>query len=163
MLASRSITNVPESAIAEMKEKLCHVALDYSKEVASTDSSNVSYTLPDGTNISLHDERIAALEAFFNPGVCDQCGVDPPAASVGIQEAIHDCIYRLDPEVRKKLWETLVLAGGSTLASGLATRKYAPWIGGSIAASLDSFNQNMWISLNEYNEFGSSVLHRRLY
>jgi len=186
MLASRSINNVPLSAIAEMKEKLCHVALDYSKEIASSDSSNVSYQLPDGTNISLHDERIAALEAFFNPGVCDQCGVEPPPASVGIQEVIHDCIYRLDPEVRKKLWETLVLAGGSTLASGfverlerelpsvvpqgctmgitsLATRKYAPWIGGSIAASLESFNQHMWISLTEYNEFGNSVLHRRLY
>lgn len=37
-------------------------------------------------------------------------------------QVIHDCIYRLDPEVRKKLWETLVLAGGSTLASGFVER-----------------------------------------
>eukprot|EP00656_Telonema_subtile_P028553 TRINITY_DN3105_c0_g1_i5.p1 TRINITY_DN3105_c0_g1~~TRINITY_DN3105_c0_g1_i5.p1 ORF type:complete len:243 (-),score=81.74 TRINITY_DN3105_c0_g1_i5:229-957(-) len=186
LLKANASIELPLSAVNEMKEKLCRVALDYSKEVGSSENAQVNYQLPDGSVISLQDERLAALECMFNPGMCDQFGVDPPLAATGIQEAIGESLYRLDAEVRKKLWESLVIAGGCTLATGfvarlerelpsvvpqgctmevvaLGTRKYAPWIGGSIAASLDTFNEQMWITLNEYNECGSSVLHRRLY
>jgi len=184
LIKTNSNVDLPMSAVNEIKERMCCVAVDYSKELSS--SENISYQLPDGSSISLQDERVAALECLFNPSVCDQCGVDPPASATGIQEAIGESLYRLDAELRKKLWDSLVLAGGSTMATGfvqrlerelpsvvpqgctmeviaLGTRKYAPWIGGSIAASLDSFNQQMWITLNEYNECGASVLHRRLY
>lgn len=186
LLTNRSVLNMPDAAISEMKEKLCHVALDYSKEAAAADGNSVSYQLPDGRSITLHDERLAVLECMFNPSVCDMCGVDAPQAASGVQEAIGESLYRVDAEVRKKLWDSVVLAGGSTLGSGFverlerelpsvvpqgctmsvvapATRKYSPWIGGSIQASLDTFNEQMWITLNEYNEYGSSVLHRRLY
>jgi actin len=38
-------------------------------------------------------------------------------------------------------------------------RKYSVWIGGSILASLSTF-QNMWISKQEYDESGSGIVHR---
>ncbi len=38
-------------------------------------------------------------------------------------------------------------------------RKYSVWIGGSILSSLSTFQQ-MWISKQEYAEYGSSVVHR---
>ena len=41
-------------------------------------------------------------------------------------------------------------------------RKYSVWIGGSILASLSTFQQ-MWISKQEYDESGPSVVHRKCF
>ena len=41
-------------------------------------------------------------------------------------------------------------------------RKYSAWIGGSILASSSSF-ENMWISKEEYNECGPSIVHRKCF
>ena len=41
-------------------------------------------------------------------------------------------------------------------------RKYSVWIGGSILASLTTFQQ-MWITRNEYNESGPSIVHRKCF
>jgi actin beta/gamma 1 len=41
-------------------------------------------------------------------------------------------------------------------------RKFSVWIGGSILASLSSF-QAMWISKQDYNEFGPSIVHRKCF
>ena len=39
-------------------------------------------------------------------------------------------------------------------------RAYMVWIGGSILASLSTFQQ-MWISKKEYDEYGPSIVHRK--
>ncbi|CAF4398301.1 unnamed protein product [Adineta steineri] len=39
-------------------------------------------------------------------------------------------------------------------------RGYSAWIGGSILASLSTF-QAMWISKEEYDESGPSIVHRK--
>jgi actin-related protein len=39
-------------------------------------------------------------------------------------------------------------------------RKYSVWIGGSILASLSTFQQ-MWVSKQEYDESGPSIVHRK--
>lgn len=41
-------------------------------------------------------------------------------------------------------------------------RKYSVWIGGSILASLSTFQQ-MWISAAEYQELGPSIVHRKCF
>jgi actin-related protein len=41
-------------------------------------------------------------------------------------------------------------------------RKYSVWIGGSILASLSTFQQ-MWISKEEYDESGPSIVHRNCF
>jgi len=41
-------------------------------------------------------------------------------------------------------------------------RKYSIWIGGSILASLSTFQQ-MWISKQEYDESGPSIVHRKCF
>jgi len=41
-------------------------------------------------------------------------------------------------------------------------RKYSCWIGGSILASLSTFQQ-MWISKAEYDESGPSIVHRKCF
>ena len=41
-------------------------------------------------------------------------------------------------------------------------RKYSVWIGGSILASLSTF-QNLWCSKQEYDESGPGIVHRSMY
>ena len=41
-------------------------------------------------------------------------------------------------------------------------RKYSVWIGGSILASLSTFQQ-MWIAKSEYDESGPSIVHRKCF
>lgn len=41
-------------------------------------------------------------------------------------------------------------------------RKYSVWIGGSILASLSTF-QNLWVSKQEYDESGPAIVHRSKY
>ena len=42
-------------------------------------------------------------------------------------------------------------------------RKYAAWIGGSILASLPCCWYSMWISKQEYDESGPSIVHRKCF
>ena len=37
-------------------------------------------------------------------------------------------------------------------------RKFSVWIGGSILSSLPSF-QNMWITKQQYEEYGANIIH----
>ena len=41
-------------------------------------------------------------------------------------------------------------------------RKFSVWIGGSILASLSTFQQ-MWISKQEYDECGPAIVHRKCF
>ena len=83
------------------------------------------------------------------------------------------------------LYANTVLSGGSTMYPGIADRmqkeitamapstmkikiiapperKYSVWIGGSILASLSTF-QEMWISKQEYDECGPGIVHRKCF
>ncbi len=39
-------------------------------------------------------------------------------------------------------------------------RKYAVWIGGSVLASLKTFNEQ-WITRDQYEEEGARIVHRK--
>jgi len=96
--------------------------------------------------------------------------------SVGVHETTYNSIMKCDVDIRKDLYGNTVLSGGSTMFPGIADRmqkeltalapstmkikiiapperKYSVWIGGSILASLSTFQQ-MWISKEEYDESG---------
>jgi actin-related protein len=105
--------------------------------------------------------------------------------AVGIHETTYNSIMKCDIDIRKDLYANTVLSGGSTLYAGIADRmqkeltelapntmkikiiapperKYSVWIGGSILASLATFQQ-MWISKTEYDESGPSIVHRKCF
>lgn len=55
----------------------------------------------------------------------------------------------------------------SSLTHGAKTKVIAPperkhwgWVGGSIVASMSTF-QNLWVTAEEYEEVGPSVVHRK--
>merc|ERR1712080_111456 len=106
----------------------------------------------------------------------------PPS---GVHETTYNSIMKCDVDIRKDLYGNTVLSGGTTMYPGIndrmqkeitqlapssmkikivapPERKYSVWIGGSILASLSTFQQ-MWISKQEYDESGPSIVHRKCF
>jgi len=166
----------------DLKEKFCQVALDFEEETrssnASSSSSSSTYSLPDGQTISI--SMFQCAEALFKPSLVD---LEMP----GIHELTYSSVMKCDVDMRvKDLLGNLVVSGGSTMFPGFPermqkeltalapptaktgkvkiiappVRKFSVWMGGSILASLSTFQQ-MWISKAEYEESGPSIIHQK--
>ncbi|GAB1316090.1 Beta-actin [Madurella fahalii] len=167
--------------ICGIKENVCYVALDIDEAIKSVSQGSNSrdfYQLPDGRVIDVSKERFLTPEVLFQPSII---GVN----SYGIHEAISDSIPKCDRDIQRDLWGNVVMSGGNTLYPGICDRvlrelsalaprdmkikivgnperKYQAWIGGSIVASLSTFG-NIWVSKEDYDESGPSVVQRKCF
>jgi len=174
-------TSAEREIVRDMKEKLCYVALNFDEEMAKFENnSNLTkqYELPDGNVVKVGDPRIRGPEVLFQPQFIGK-------EADGIHKLTFDSIQKCDIDIRKDLYTNVVLSGGTTMFKGISERlekeikalappnvkvkivspperKYSVWIGGSILSSLSTF-QDMWITKEEYDESGPSIVHRKCF
>uniref|UniRef100_A0A1I7RI42 Actin n=2 Tax=Bursaphelenchus xylophilus TaxID=6326 RepID=A0A1I7RI42_BURXY len=141
--------------VREMKESICQV-LPYHSNITKEDPVK-SYTMADGQTIRVGNARFQAPEVLFRPEIIglEYCG---------LAQCINNSISMSDTELRKELYNNILLSGGSTLFPGFGervlheVRKHIPadlkvrisapqerihstWTGGSILATLDTFRK----------------------
>jgi actin-related protein len=173
-------TSAEREIVRDIKEKLSYIALDYETEKLTAIKTNIierNYELPDGQILRIGSERFRAPEVLFKPSLIglEACGIDT---------TIYSSIMRCDVDIRRELFGN-ILSGGSTLFSNLherlqkeivqmipssikmkilapPQRKYSVWIGGSILSALSTF-QHLWLSKEDYDEWGPAIIHRRCF
>jgi actin-related protein len=175
------VSSAEREIVRDIKEQLGYVALDYNaelKKASQTNDCEKTYELPDGHIITVGDARFRCGELLFQPSFI---GSEAP----GIHDTTYQSIMKCEVDLRRELFANVVLSGGTTMLSGLAQRlsseltalapsamkikvaapperKYSVWMGGSILASLTTF-QNMWISKQEYEDAGPTIVHRKCF
>ncbi|CAH0038225.1 unnamed protein product [Clonostachys rhizophaga] len=166
----------------KVKEEYCYVAQDFRRELQLAQGGTLtetSYKLVDGKSITVGRERFMTPEALFHPHLMGMNN------EMGIQHLTLGAVLKSDTSLQDRLYENIVLAGGSTLFPGiqdrmhtemtglapssskvnvvaLPERNHASWIGGSMVASLSTF-QKMCVLYEEYDEVGPTIVLRRFF
>lgn len=174
-------TPAERDIVDDIKENLTYIAPDFEDELKKAETSSDlerNYVLPDGNAVTIGNERFICAEPLFKPSLLSY-------EQNGIHEIVNNSIMHCDIDLRKDLYGNIVLSGGSSMFPGIdermtkeivilapaankikvvanPERRYSTWIGGSILASLSTF-QPMWITKAEYEESGPSIVHRKCF
>uniref|UniRef100_A0A8C3AYV6 Actin-like 6A n=1 Tax=Cyclopterus lumpus TaxID=8103 RepID=A0A8C3AYV6_CYCLU len=154
----------------------------YDEQVAAQ-MPTVHYELPNGYNCDFGAERLKIPEGLFDPSNAKGLSGN---TMLGVGHVVTTSVGMCDIDIRPGLYGSVVVTGGNTLIQGFTDRlnrelsqktppsmrlkliannttverRFSAWIGGSILASLGTFQQ-MWISKQEYEEGGKQCVDRK--
>uniref|UniRef100_A0A8C7XKP4 Actin-like 6A n=1 Tax=Oryzias sinensis TaxID=183150 RepID=A0A8C7XKP4_9TELE len=154
----------------------------YDEQVAAQ-MPTMHYELPNGYNCDFGAERLKIPEGLFDPSNAKGLSGN---TMLGVGHVVTTSVGMCDIDIRPGLYGSVVVTGGNTLIQGFTDRlnrelsqktppsmrlkliansttverRFSAWIGGSILASLGTFQQ-MWISKQEYEEGGKQCVDRK--
>ena len=165
--------------INDIKENFCYLEINkrnLNDNKQSFHTKTIPYYLPDGSCISIGEERIIAPEMLFYP---EYIGKE----YLGFADMIMSSIDKIDVDLKKNSYENIWLSGGNTSFKELKEKlvdelknkldrkiginvyeneKIKPqhrcWVGGNIISILEIFKK-MWVTRNDWNEKGSEIVH----
>lgn len=161
--------------VREIKEQCCRLQ---SAPLKDDMSGEVIHTLPDGSKIEIGPANYRAPEILFRPDLIgEECE--------SVSQCVANAIFKCDVDLRKTLYQNIVLSGGSTMFKGFGDRllnemkrlapkdvkvrilapqerMYSTWIGGSILASLDTFRK-IWVTKQQYETMGKGIIARKTF
>ena len=130
--------------------------------------------MPDGQILQIGTQRFRCAEYLFNPKM-------DGSEYAGIHVLTYQSILASDVDIRKSLYENIILSGGTTMLKNFPERleremkflspaainpkvyasperKYMVWCGGATAANISVFTEK-WIEKKEYEEVGKEIVH----
>ncbi|KAJ3314868.1 Actin-like 6A [Boothiomyces sp. JEL0838] len=168
--------------VHEFKESVCQVAETAFNERELRKKPVKNFEFPTGFNNLYSLDRFKLTEALFQPSFI--INATPNAIPPTIPQLISQSVSACEVELQPILHSNAVLSGANSLlpgfsdrvynelhrlspggrikvqaAGGSSERRFGPWIGGSIMASMSSFHQ-LWISKSQYEEMGVGVEKR---
>ncbi|NWU01437.1 ACL10 protein, partial [Urocynchramus pylzowi] len=167
-----------KQALTQLKEQCCYVSLDYEGDLRDKGCHHPArFQTPDGHWITLGKERFCCPEPLFRPELLQH-------SCPGLPQLAGQSLHTVPEHARRLLLGNIVLSGGSSMFPGFPERMClelnllfqgagvhvqvlanpkrgtAAWAGGSMAASLSSF-QHAWMTKGEYQEHGAEYVHTK--
>ena len=173
--------------VKKIKEEICFTVVGSSSNNPLSNISNLelgnknksesanTYNLPDGNAIKIGEEKSLAPEILFNPSIIG-------SEHSSFQEMIVTSINKVDIDLRKNLFNNILISGGNTLFKGIQekfhteikylspknmkVRIHSPgnrllscWTGGNVISTLEIFKK-MWVTKDDWGEKGNkSIIH----
>lgn len=192
MLSERGINfnfSDPNKTITDIKERYGYISLEYENDLQNYSSKdeefNSEYILPDQSVLKLGNEKFRCAEILFKPNLIGKKNLE------GIHESLNKSINNIDfkkddedeERIKYELFNNIVISGGSSMFKGLekrlenetnkiselnycnvntiTERRFAAWIGGSIISAVSVF-QSLWVTKEDYEEYGEDIISRKL-
>uniref|UniRef100_A0A8D0H992 Actin like 10 n=1 Tax=Sphenodon punctatus TaxID=8508 RepID=A0A8D0H992_SPHPU len=172
------LSTLEKKTVTQLKKECCYISMDYEGDLQDKARQHcVHFQTPDGKWITLDNERFCCPEPLFRPHLLNHI-------SPGLHLLAFQSLKKVPNELKEAVIGSIVLSGGSTMFPGFPERmcselealfhgrgyqikilaaperKMAVWTGGSMAASLQSF-QHLWMTKGEYQEHGAAYVHEK--
>ena len=115
LMHNKAPHDLDDATLSAIKESLCYVPKDYSSELLTHEAATAPFTLPDGSTVEIGSERFTAPEALFNPPMLDFLDL---YEHKGVHASIAATIGKCDMDLRRDLYDNVLVCGGNTLFSG---------------------------------------------
>jgi actin len=171
------VANLKETA-RQVKESTAELVFDSDYiNLSNAKETFVDFTLPDGNIVKIGNERYDIPRSIFESEILS-------SDEKPLHELIKESILSCDINIRKELASNILIGGGNTLIKGFAEtlkkkveqalgktyegvvkisspkeRHYAVWTGASVVCSISNF-QHIWVSKNDFEEYGIQAFHK---